>query len=129
MRDGRFEVGDIVIANNLADNRYSVTKDGWKGTVIKVKDNYALSSTRDNTITVRACPGYKGNMDFEVNHKCFDLYLPADAVIIKGVTMPTCCGECFALDESGCRFCKVNTAEFHIWTDRASNCPMTDTMV
>lgn len=128
MKDGRFEVGDIVIANSKADGRYFITKAGWKGTVVKVKKNYNLNDN-NATIWVRACKGSEGRSDFDVNHKCFDLYLSADAVIIKGVKMPTCCGECFAFDESGCKFCKVNTAEFNIWVDRASNCLMTKMII
>lgn len=33
MKKKKFKVGDIVIGNALADDRYSFTKKGWKGVV------------------------------------------------------------------------------------------------
>ena len=54
-----FKVGDVVIANERANN-YSITKPGWIGTVVKVYKEM---------IGVRGKGGY-----FDVYPKCFDLY-------------------------------------------------------
>lgn len=121
MKNGRFEIGDKVVANSLADHRYSITRCGWKGVVIKVKENYDLDTNSD-TIVVK-----DGGNDFWVNHKCFDFVGTENskkAVIIQNVSMPSCCGECLAFGATGCIFVNVDTATPNIWKERASNCPM-----
>lgn len=119
MKDGRFEVGDFVIGNSRADGRYSITRNGWKGKVVNInKSNYDIKDC-GNTIKVSGKGG-----SWDVCHQCFDLYVPSKSIIIKNVTVPTCCGECFAYDESGCKFCKVDTTKFNEWSDRAPNCPI-----
>ena len=120
MKDGRFEIGDAVVANSLADRRYSITKNGWKGRVSDIHKNYDLD-TESDTICVDGSRG-----PFWVNHKCFDLIKTKNqkAVIIQNVSMPECCGECFAFGTTGCIFVNVDADTTNIWKERASNCPM-----
>lgn len=122
MQNGRFEVGDKVIANKAANDRYSITRDGWTGVVTDVVRNYDLDTTYGDTICV---DGYHG--PFWVNHKYFDLVgteKATKAVIIENVSMPSCCGECLAFGTTGCIFVNVDTDATNIWKERASNCPM-----
>lgn len=121
MKNGRFEIGDTVVANSRADNRYSITRNGWTGVVINIKENYNLDTLKD-TILVKDA----GN-EFWVNHKYFDLVGTENsqkAVIIQNVSMPSCCGECLAFGTTGCIFVNVGTDTTNIWKERASNCPM-----
>ena len=119
MKDGRFEIGDVVIGNSGANHRYSITRENWVGTVVRVKDAYDLDSIERDTIWVKG-PG-SPEEGFNVNHKDFDLY--TGGVRIKDVQMPDCCGECFAYDAQGCKFVNIDKAT-KIWKSRASNCPM-----
>ena len=48
----------------------------------------------------------------------------ATGVYIDGVERPECCGECFAFDDSGCKFIKVDKNSPEIWKHRAPGCPM-----
>lgn len=122
MKNGRFEIGDEVVANPRADKRYSITKCGWNGVVADIKiKNYDLDTDSD-TILVK-----NGGSEFWVNHKYFDLVgteNPKKAVIIQNVSMPSCCGECLAFGTTGCIFVNVDTDTVDIWKERASNCPM-----
>lgn len=121
MKNGRFEIGDKVIANKAADTRYSITRDGWTGVVSDVIRHYDLDANSD-TICVDGSCG-----PFWVNHKYFDLVgteKSEKAVIIQNVSMPSCCGECLAFGTTGCVFVNVDTDTTDIWKERASNCPM-----
>lgn len=73
---GKFQIGDIVVANELSNGRYSVTcqSRGYRGRVVSV--NNAL-----NTIKVRGVGGFTHDT-FVVDASCFDLaeeYLPIEA--------------------------------------------------
>lgn len=121
MKNGRFEVGDKVIGKAAANQRYSITREGWTGVVTDVIRNYDLDTYND-TICVDGSCG-----PFWVNHKYFDLVgteKPEKSVIIQNVSMPSCCGECLAFGTTGCIFVNVDTDATNIWKERASNCPM-----
>lgn len=64
---GKFQIGDIVVANELSNRRYSVTckSRGYRGEVVGV--NNAL-----NTIKVRGVGGFARDA-FTVDASCFDL--------------------------------------------------------
>jgi len=34
-----FEVGDLIVSNEKANTYYSITKDNWRGVVLKVNEN------------------------------------------------------------------------------------------
>lgn len=125
MKNGRFEVGDKVIGKAAANQRYSITREGWTGVVTDVIRNYDLDAYND-TICVDGARG-----PFWVNHKYFALVGTEKsekkyekAVIIENVSMPSCCGECLAFGTTGCIFVNVDTDATNIWKERASNCPM-----
>lgn len=122
MKNGRFEVGDKVVANPLADSKYAITRNGWKGVVIAIKENYDLQSLLKEDICVK-----DGGNEFWVNHKHFDLYKQErekdKGIFIKGVSLPHCCGECVAFDSCGCKFINIDNS-FNVWKNRAPNCPM-----
>jgi len=63
-----FKIGDRVIGNERASKCYSITHEGWTGTVVKV-------SEKGNYITVR--DDYYSYDTFSVKSNCFDLY-PTD---------------------------------------------------
>ena len=128
MKNGRFEVGDKVIGKAAANQRYSITREGWTGVVTDVIRNYDLDATYCDTICVDGARG-----PFWVNHKYFALdgtekhtepENPKKTVIIENVSMPSCCGECLAFGTTGCIFVNVDTDTTNIWKERASNCPM-----
>lgn len=49
----------------------------------------------------------------------------AEGVFIKGVSVPECCGECFAYDECGCKFINnVDKLHHKVWESRAKDCPL-----
>lgn len=117
MKNGRFEVGDRVVANAHASGRYSITTAGWKGKVISVKLNYDIKdSDISDTIEVKGPGG-----SWWVNHTCFDFV--EKSVTIKGVSLPDCCGICFAYNRDGCAFINLDKST-NIWSERAKNCPM-----
>ena len=61
----KFKVGDIVVGNQFANDRYCVTKKGWKGRVTLVKANiFRATSLLDDT---------EGSSGFGLNYDCFDL--------------------------------------------------------
>ena len=126
MKNGRFEVGDTVIGNSKANDRYSITKCGWKGRVISTTDDYDLKSYGD-TIEVQELDR---DITFRVNHHCFDLLDPDSqkrsecGVFISNVALPECCAVCFAYNECGCSFISLDKS-VDIWKSRASNCPIT----
>lgn len=62
----KFKVGDKVIGNNKAD-KYSITKEGWIGTVTEVHEYCIWVSGK----------GLIGKRGTEVDIRCFDLYKPA----------------------------------------------------
>jgi len=35
----KFKVGDIIVGNQFANDRYNVTTEGWQGKVIEIKTN------------------------------------------------------------------------------------------
>lgn len=59
----KFKVGDKVISNKKADERYSVTQNGWIGEVIEVTNDYFRAK------------GSSG-VDFTLVYECFDHYTP-----------------------------------------------------
>ena len=124
MKNGRFEVGDRVIGNKFANEHYGITVQGWIGIVTEIlQPDYSLGTNFD-TIKVR---DFYSNSEFDVNHKCFDLYEQErkkdKGIFIKGVSLPHCCGECVAFDSCGCKFINIDNS-FNVWKNRAPNCPM-----
>ena len=123
--DGHFEVGDLVVANEHAGGRYSITKPGWEGEVTRIDKEYkTLSGDTDKEVI---WVDGKGN-SFRVSPYCFDLQdLSASkgkGVFIANVTLPMCCGECFAFDDNGCKFIHTDPSSEEVWKSRATNCPM-----
>lgn len=60
----KFKVGDIIKANALADKRYTITSNGWKGKVTKL-------GLKTDTISVL---GVSDGTSFSVlDPACFDL--------------------------------------------------------
>lgn len=59
----KFKVGDKVISNKKADERYSVTKNGWIGEVIEVTNDYFRAKDSND-------------VDFTLAYECFDHYTP-----------------------------------------------------
>lgn len=117
MKDGRFEVGDSVVANENAIRRYSITTPPWKGKVVSVKSNYDIKDSEIGDTIEVAGPGGR----WWVNHTCFDL--AGKSVTIEGVSLPDCCGVCFAYNSDGCAFINLDKS-MNIWKARAKNCPM-----
>lgn len=106
MKDGRFEIGDIVVGTAEADNHYSITKKGWVGRVVKFvdgKSDYSLKSS-NHTIILSGIDG-ENLPEFDVCHRYFKLCDDVPHYLkITGQQMPACCGECFAFDDVGCKF-------------------------
>lgn len=116
MKNGRFEVGDTVVANDKASSKYCITVSGWIGKVTDViSDDYDIENDHD-TIRVSGPGG-----DWWVNHKYFDLR--KNCITIDGVSLPECCGICFAYNNYGCAFVNLDKST-DIWKERAKNCPM-----
>lgn len=72
----KFKVGDKVIGNEKANYEYTITREGWVGTVAEVTDN---------VIYVQGKNSYTGReQTFGVREECFDLYedLAAQKIII-----------------------------------------------
>lgn len=75
MKNGRFEVGDIVVANKKSDDRYAITnhRHQFVGKVVHVVDNYDLSDDDDTIEIVPVNSRVHPGGDFWVNHRYFDL--------------------------------------------------------
>lgn len=70
MKKNKFKVGDTVIGNDLADERYNHTKKGWQGRVIEIKTNSfrAVDIGEDDTGS------------FALEYKYFDLLKSTEEV-------------------------------------------------
>jgi len=124
MKDGRFEIGDIVIGTKEASEHYSITKQGWVGKVVGFVDDkadYDLKSYKSTILVV----GNDGETPrFDVSHRYFKLRIKAPHYLkITGQPMPECCGECFAFDAIGCKF-NATVLTSKVWKCRAENCPI-----
>lgn len=73
----KFKVGDQVVGNAKAKS-YSITKPGWKGTVVSV----------DGAFMNVVGPGAHTNAGFAVRQDCFDLVRPNQKIVVTtdGVT-------------------------------------------
>ena len=63
-----FHVGDVVVGNEKANGRYSITKQGWMGRVIEI-----LSDK-----TFKLCSLSFEEDSFDVSMECFNLVMPYD---------------------------------------------------
>lgn len=61
----KFKVGDKVVANAMANLHYSITREGWRGIVVKVYN--------DRMIKVKGADGYEQECKYDVSPHCFDL--------------------------------------------------------
>ena len=126
MKDGRFEIGDIVIGTKEADNCYSITGKGWIGKVVGFvgdKADYDIRTSR-HTIILTAIDNEKDEPRFDVCHRYFKLRSEVQHYLkITGQSMPECCGECFAFDAIGCKF-NATVLPDKVWKCRAKNCPI-----
>lgn len=69
---GKFKVGDVVIGNEKA-NTYSITKQGWIGTVIKIPHDNSMYVLGEGTIET----------GFPVQQSFFDLYNQNQTIEIR----------------------------------------------
>lgn len=123
MKDGRFEIGDIVVGTTEASDNYCITIKGWVGKVVGFvgdKEDYDISSYK-HTIWVQA----EGkNIKYDVCHRYFKLHSKVSRYLkITGQQMPECCGECFAFDAVGCKF-NATVLSDKVWKCRAKDCPI-----
>lgn len=59
----KFKIGDRIVANKKADDKYGITKEGWKGIVTKVGEyNFEAKSTYESH-------------EYTLSYDCFDLML------------------------------------------------------
>lgn len=126
MKDGRFEIGDIVIGTEEANDHYSITNKGWVGKVVRfVGDCEDYNpKTSHPTIILRGLDDSEDFSGYDVCHRYFKLYSKQPPYLkITGQTMPGCCGECFALDAIGCKF-NATVLSDKVWKCRAENCPI-----
>lgn len=61
------KVGDIIIANSLANNHHVYTKEGWIGIIKKV-------DCLGNIIAKGKYPNEDEEKEFTINLDCFDFY-------------------------------------------------------
>lgn len=66
----KFKVGDIVVGNQFANDKYNVTREGWQGKVIEIKTNSfrAVDIGKDDTDS------------FGLEYKYFDLLKSTEEV-------------------------------------------------
>lgn len=124
MKDGRFEIGDIVIGTAQATEHYSITQKGWVGKVIGFvhEEDYVIKSSSYTIIVAE--DGRGDTPRYEVCHKYFKLRSEVPHYLkITGQQMPECCGECFAFDALGCKF-NATVLTTKVWKCRAENCPI-----
>ena len=77
---GKFKIGDIVVANKLATDEYSLTKEGWVGKVERLDEE----DTVDDMAVCSLDPRDSGL--YWVNSKCFELCdLKTKASAIHGI--------------------------------------------
>lgn len=62
----KFKVGDIVVGNKSANDKYSITSEGWVGTVIEIDEDDAVDDIRVQSLEDK---GYRT----WVSSACFDL--------------------------------------------------------
>jgi hypothetical protein len=60
----KFKVGDEVVGNSKATDRYCVTQTGWRGKVTKVNSDFFMAEGRGNTGDIAK---------FDLQYECFDL--------------------------------------------------------
>jgi hypothetical protein len=73
MKKKKFKVGDTVIGNDLADERYNHTKKGWQGVVDKIftdntfeSDGYRLSSEYFDLLEPKPEPKVEPGVNYEI---------------------------------------------------------------
>lgn len=69
----KFQVGDEVIGNYLADRHYSTTRQHWIGRVIVSGSNHIVVQSAD----------YEGGPRYTVEPKCFDLFKRKSKLVDK----------------------------------------------
>lgn len=68
----KFKVGDIVVGNQFANDKYNVTTEGWQGKVTQVNANiFRATCLLDDT---------EGSSGFGLNYDCFDLLKSTEEV-------------------------------------------------
>ena len=77
----KFKIGDIVIGNAKASERYSVTKEGFIGEVIGIEpENEEYLHARINISSVKSVTDWSGQEHeprtkwYHLDETCFDLY-------------------------------------------------------
>ena len=124
MKDGRFEIGDIVIGTEQASEHYSITKKGWVGEVVGFVGDKADYELKSYGSTILVVDKYGSSPRFDVCHRYFKLHAKVPRYLkITGQSMPECCGECFAFDAIGCKF-NATVLTSKVWKCRAENCPI-----
>jgi hypothetical protein len=88
----KFKVGDIVIGNSKANDQYTVTVEGWSGTVIDINS--------DGYIKIKGNDIYRNGLTYWVDPSCFDLapkkqkvqeeYYEVDVLFIKAAHNAAC---------------------------------------
>lgn len=73
VEEHKFKVGDVVIGNEKANRRYRLTKEGWKGVVVDVYDNYFDAKEFCNGDPVPFS---------ELRYDCFDLVKNDQKIVI-----------------------------------------------
>jgi hypothetical protein len=48
MKDGKFEVGDLIIGNEKANGKYGVTEEGWEGIVTESENDNGIFNAKSN---------------------------------------------------------------------------------
>lgn len=63
----KFRKGDIIVGNDMASDYYCITKKGWTGEVIYIRDERYFSAKSTDGIS-----RFDG-----LDENCFDLFTPA----------------------------------------------------
>lgn len=62
----KFKIGDIVVGNKFANDKYTITREGWIGTVVEIDEDDAVDDIRVQSLEDK---GYRT----WVSGACFDL--------------------------------------------------------
>lgn len=88
----KFNIGDIVIGNEAANSKYVVTRKGWIGKVVGIR--------QDNNIQVEG-KGFNDEIaTFKVNSGCFDKYTTEYKSIAEDIKMEFTTKEEYRIDKS-----------------------------
>lgn len=88
----KFNIGDIVIGNEAANSKYVVTRKGWIGKVVGIR--------QDNNIQVEGKSFNDEIATFEVNSGCFDKYATEYKSIAEDIKMEFTTKEEYRIDKS-----------------------------